>query len=77
MALVCENSTLQIVLMMALVCDFSTIQIILMAKNLISHNPSSTHAFGFVHRFMGAPVSRGASYYIFLNGSEENLEKKL
>ena len=60
---------------MALVSDFSTIQIVLMAQN--SHNPNSTHAFGFVHRFMGAPVSRGASYYIFLNGSEKNLEKKL
>ena len=48
-----------------------------MAQNLISHNPNSTHAFGFVHRFMGVPVSRGASYYIFLNWSEKKLEKKL
>ena len=35
--LVCEKSTLQIVLM-ALVCDFSTIQIVLIALKLISQN---------------------------------------
>ena len=39
------KSTLQIELM-ALVCDFSTIQIVLMALKLISHNPNSPHGSG-------------------------------
>ena len=39
-ALVCEKSTLQIVLIMALVCDFSTIQIVLMALIFCTQSPA-------------------------------------
>ena len=42
---VTSDNTLKIELM-ALVCDFSTIQIVLMALKLISHNPNSSHGSG-------------------------------
>ena len=45
-ALVCEKSTLQIVLL-APVCNFIKIQIVLMALKLLAHNPNSTHGSVF------------------------------
>ena len=41
------KSTLWIQVLMALVCNFSTIQKVLMAHKLISHNPNSTQGSAF------------------------------